>query len=137
METGPYQGPSRLQRAYKQSCSARATSAAPLQTELAIDTNILVTDTHAIVTDAHMMVSDTRIAVSDTQTVVTKIEKKVADIHRDVLAGREGASGQNNSVGATWHSQTTNCLSLLRLKLGQLYRAQRVHDLMISFQASR
>ena len=87
---------------------------APFQTELAIDTNIVVTDTHAVVTDAHMMVSDTRTVVTDTQTVVTKIEKKVADMHRDVLAGREGASGQNNSVCATCHSQITDCLWLPR-----------------------
>ena len=52
----------------------------PFQTELAIDTN--------------MVVSDTQVAVADIQTVV-------ADIHRNVLAGQEGTSGQNNSVGAT------------------------------------
>ena len=118
METGPYEGSSRLQRAYNQSCSSPATSSAPFQTELAIDTNIVVTDTHAVVTDAHVVVSDTHTVVTDTQTVVTKIEKKVADIHRDVLAGREGSSGQNNSVCATGHPQTTGCLSLPRLKSG-------------------
>ena len=77
----------------------------PLQTELAIDTNIVVADTHVVVVD--------------TQTVVTKIEKKVEDMHRDVLAGRGDPSGQNNSVCATCHPQTTDCLSLSRLKLGQ------------------
>ena len=73
----------------------------PLQTELAIDTNIVVADTHAV--------------VSDTHTVVTKIEKKVADM----LVERGSASGQNNSVGATCRAQTTDCLSLPRLKPGQ------------------
>ena len=79
----------------------------------------MVTDTHAVVTDAHMVVSDTHTVVADTQTVVTKIEKKVADIHRDVLAGREGASGQNTSVCAICHPQTTDRLSLLGLRPGQ------------------
>ena len=42
------------------------------QTELAINTNIVVTDTHAM----------------------------VADIHRNVLVGQEDSSDKNNSVGA-------------------------------------
>ena len=42
----------------------------PFQTELAINTNIVVTDTHVMVTD----------------------------IHRNVLAGQGDASGQNHSV---------------------------------------
>ena len=98
----------------------------PFQTELAIDTNIVVANTNtvventqAVVTGTQRTVADTRVVVADTQTVVTKIEKKVEDIHRDVLAGRGDASGQNGSVGVTFHPQTADCLSLPRLKPGQ------------------
>jgi hypothetical protein len=58
-----------------------ANSAAPFQTELAIDTNITVTDTKTVVTDTNTM---------------------VADLHRNLLAEREGAS-----VGTTFYPSTT------------------------------
>ena len=104
MESGPYQSPSRLQRAFNRSCWVPANSIPLFQAELAIDTNIVVSDTHAVVADTH--------------TVVTTIGKQVADMHRGVLVGREGASGENRSVSATYRPQTTDCLSLPRLKLG-------------------
>jgi hypothetical protein len=66
----------------------------PFQTELAIDTNIRVADTQVTVTNTQIMVADTRTTVADTRTMV-------ADMHRNMLTGQKGASGQTNSVGAT------------------------------------
>jgi hypothetical protein len=67
-----------------------ANSAAPFQTELAIDTNITVTDTNTM----------------------------VADLHRNLLTEREGASGQNRSVGTICYPSTTECLLPPRLEPG-------------------
>ena len=111
MEAGPYQSPSRLQCVFQFVLLGTCELSSTFQTELAIDTNITVANTHMVVEDTHAV-------VADTQTAVTKIEKKVADMHRDVLAGREGASGQNNSVSTTGHPQTTYYLSCVRLKSG-------------------
>jgi hypothetical protein len=55
-----------------------ANSAAPFQTELAIDTNMTVTDTKTVVTDTNTM---------------------VAGMYRNMVTEREGTSGQNHSVG--------------------------------------
>jgi hypothetical protein len=69
----------------------------PIQTELAIDTNIRVADTQTMVADARMTVTNTQTVVADTQTMV-------ADIHRNMLAGQKDDSGRNQSVGATCYS---------------------------------
>jgi hypothetical protein len=74
-----------------------ANSAVPFQTELAIDTNMTVTDTKTVVTDTNTM---------------------VADIHRNLLTEREGASGQDRSVGTICYPSTTECLLPPRLELG-------------------
>jgi hypothetical protein len=65
-------------------------SVAPFQTELAIDTNMTVTDTNIM----------------------------VADIHRNMLTEREGASGQTCSVGTTFYPSTTECLPSFRIGSG-------------------
>jgi hypothetical protein len=84
----------------------------------------MVTDTHVVVSDTQTVVVDTRVAVADAQKVITDTQKAVAgthtvvadthtmvaDIHRSVLTGREGTSGKNHPVGATWHMSTTECL---------------------------
>jgi hypothetical protein len=82
------------------SCWEPGNSAAPSQTELAIDTNIRVADTQTRVVDTQMMVSDTRMTVMNTETRVTDTQKMVADIHRNILTGQNGASGKNQSVSA-------------------------------------
>ena len=86
MEAGPCQGPSRFQCAYGWLCLAPTNSAARFQTELAIDTNIVV--------------SDTQTAVADALTVVTDTRTMVADIHRSVLTVQDDTSSKNRSVGA-------------------------------------
>jgi hypothetical protein len=88
-----------------------ASSAAPFQTELAIDTNMTVMDTNVTVTDTNTKVTDTNTKVTDTNTMV-------ADIHRNLLTEREGASGQNRSVGTICYPSTTECLLPPRLELG-------------------
>ena len=45
----------------------------------------------------------------------------VADMHRNMLTGQEGASGKNYLVGVTRYTPTTGCLLLPRLKPGQRY----------------
>jgi hypothetical protein len=72
-------------------------SATPFQTELAIDTNMTVTDT---------------------KTMVTNTETMVADMHRNMLTEREGASGKNHSVGATFYPSTTEFLPSPRFEPG-------------------
>ena len=117
------------------------------QTELAIDTNIVVAnthtvvantnavvanthtvveDTHAVVADTHTAVADTRVIVADTHTVVGDTHTAVADtrtmvsdIHRIVLTGQEVSSGKNRSVGAACHLLTVDFLPSPRLKPGQ------------------
>jgi hypothetical protein len=82
------------------SCCIRELSS-PLQTELAIATNMVVTDTHTVVADTHTVVANTHTVVSDAHTVVTDTHTMVADIHRNILTGLESTSGQNHSVGVT------------------------------------
>ena len=67
-------------------------STAVFQTELAIDTNMVVGDTHGVVAGTHVVVTNTHTVVADTHTMV-------ADIHRSVLTGQEGTSDKNHSVG--------------------------------------
>jgi hypothetical protein len=79
-------------------------SAAPFQTELAIDTNMTVTDTKTIVTD--------------TKTMMTETKTMVADMHRTMLTEREGVSGGIHSVGTTFYPSTTECLPSPRVESG-------------------
>ena len=57
-----------------------------LQTELAINTNVVVSDTHTIVSNVGQ-------GVANTQAMVT-------DIHR-IVASQEGTDGKNRSVSVT------------------------------------
>jgi hypothetical protein len=65
----------------------------PIQTELAINTNMILADTHTMVADTHTMVADTHTMVADTHTMV-------ADIHRNVLTGR----GTDDPVSAIFYT---------------------------------
>jgi ATP-dependent protease HslVU (ClpYQ) peptidase subunit len=99
---------------------AFANLTAPFQTELAIDTNLVVTDTQVVVADTQVAVTDTRMAVADTRMAVTDAQKAiagthtvvadthtmVADIHRSVLTGREGTTDENHPVGTNWRPST-------------------------------
>jgi hypothetical protein len=81
----------------------------------------LVLDTHKAVADTQTVAVDTKIAVTNTQSIVTDTQTMVADMHRNMLTGQKGISDQNDSVGATCYSQTTDYLRLPRLKPGQQY----------------
>jgi hypothetical protein len=100
---------------------AFASSAVPIQTELAIDTNIVVTDTHVVVSDTRTVVADTHTMVADAHTTLADTRTMVADIHRNMLTEQEGTSGKTHLVGATCHPPTTECLPSLRFKPGQGY----------------
>ena len=97
LETGPYQGPSRLQCAFNRSRWAPLNLVASFQTELALDTNMAVGDTRAVVGDTHTM---------------------VADIHRSVFKGQEVTSNNKNLVGVTCYPSKTDFLPPFRLKKG-------------------
>jgi hypothetical protein len=107
LEAGSHPGPPRLQCTFDRPSWAFVNLEAPLQTELAIDTNIVVVDTHGLVADAHM-------AVTNTETMV-------ADMHRNMFTGQKDASDQNDSVGAICYSLTTERSPSPRLKPGQGY----------------
>ena len=107
--------PSCFQRMSSSSSWAFVDLLALFQTELAIDTNIVVGDTHVVVTDTrrviadthtvvadtHTVVADTHTVVADTYTAVGDTQTMVADIHRSVLSGGGDTSGKNHSVRAT------------------------------------
>jgi hypothetical protein len=65
-------------------------SAAPLQTELAVDTNLTVTDTNTM----------------------------VAGMYRNMVTEREGASGKNNLVSPICYPSKTDCSPSPRLDPG-------------------
>jgi tetratricopeptide (TPR) repeat protein len=76
-----------------------------LQTELAINTNVVVSDTHVAVSNTHVVVSDTHVAVSsthvvvsDTHAVVSDAHAMISDLHRNALTRQEGSDGQDRSV---------------------------------------
>jgi hypothetical protein len=93
LEAGPGQDPSGLQRAFGLFCWEFVNLASSIQTQLVLDT--------------HKEVADARVTIANTETVVEDTQMMVADIHRKVLAGQEGTSSQNHSVGATCYSQTS------------------------------
>ena len=69
----------------RSACSVRQSlTPPPTQTELAINTHVVVSDTHAMVSDTHTMVSDTHAMVSN--------------LHRNTLAVQGGTDGQHRSV---------------------------------------
>jgi len=57
------------------------------QTELTMNTHVLVSDVHNCVVNTHTMVSDVRHSVVNTHTMVS-------DIHRNILKSQEGADHQ-------------------------------------------
>ena len=73
-----------------------------------------------------MAVADTLVAVADTQMMV-------ADVHRRVLAGQEGISAQNHSVGVLTTLQRND--THLRLDPSQVsdigYEHYGVHSLTL------
>jgi hypothetical protein len=91
----------------------------------------LVLDTHKEVADARVTIANTETVVENTQKKVTDTQTMVADIHRKVLAGQEGTSSQNHSVGVTYHSQISECLRLPRPEPGQRYST--LWDLPLTF----
>ena len=70
------------------------------QTELAINTNVVVSDTHTIVSNVDHGVTNTQTIVSNIDHGVANTQAIVTDIHR-IVAGQEGTDGKNRSVSAT------------------------------------
>ena len=75
-------------------CSIRHSLTAPFQTELAIDTNVIVTGTHQEVADIH--------------EEVTNMHREVTDMHQDVLAIKEGVLDEQCLVCCTSLHQRKN-----------------------------
>ena len=92
------------------------------QSELAIDTSVNVSDvrhnvtntrtvvvnTHTVVANTHTTVAGTHAVVSNTNTVVANTHTPVSDIHRNLLQNQERTDSQQQSVGATPYSSTTD-----------------------------
>jgi hypothetical protein len=103
------------------------------QTELAIDTHMMVTDTKAVVVNTRKIVKDTQVVVANTQTMIADAQVVVsntqatvadthvlvADIHRKVLTGQGGTSNENHSVCVARFSSTREYLPSFRFKPGQ------------------
>ena len=53
------------------------------------------------VSDTRNMVSDTRNTVSDTRNIVSDTRNMVSDIHRTIVNGQGGSSGENLLVSDT------------------------------------
>ena len=89
------------------------TSACPsliisFQTELAINTNVVVSDVHRGVMNTHTIVSDVRQSVINTQTLVSDVHRGVtnaltivSEIHHTIVQNQEGSDGKNQSVSVT------------------------------------
>ena len=71
------------------------------QTELAINTNVVVSDIRHDVTNTQTIVSSVRQGVFELQHNVVNTYTIVSDIHRTMVAGRRGTDGENRSVGVT------------------------------------
>ena len=78
--------------------SVRSVLTVRIQTELAINTNVVVSGirrdvvtTQAVVSDVHQGVVDTHVTISQLQHSVTKTHTIVSDIHRTVVRGQEGS----------------------------------------------
>jgi len=96
------------------------------QTELAINTNVVVSDVHhdvlttqTIVSDVRHDITTTHTVVSNTHVIVSELQRNVSDIHRTMVESQEGTEGKNQSVGVTLLYSSPNRHSRLpRLKLG-------------------
>jgi hypothetical protein len=91
----------------------------PFKTELAINTNLVVSDTHVAVSDTHATVSNTHVVVSDTHAVVSDTHAMISDLHRNALTGQEGTDDQHRSVSPASYVQTTGHSPSSRLDPGQ------------------
>ena len=62
------------------------------QTELAINTHVIVSDTQAAVSDVHHEVVNTHTTVSKLDHTVTSNHTMISEIHRTVVKGQDGQS---------------------------------------------
>ena len=99
------------------------------QTELSINTHVVVSDirhdvvnTHTIVSDVHQGVVNANTIISDLQYDVTNTHAIVSEIRRNMVTGQEGTSGQNHPVSANLYPTTTQCSPFPRLKSGHLFQ---------------
>ena len=70
------------------------------QTELAIDTNLVVSDVHQRVVNTHTITKYTHTIAKDTHTIVS-------DIHRTMVQGQEGTDSKDLSVSVTYTLSTS------------------------------
>ena len=99
------------------------------QTELAINTNMVVSDVrhdvlttrtvvsdvhhditniHTVVSDAQTIVADVRHDVANTHTVVSDTHVIVSDIYRTIVENQEGTGDKNQSVSVTLFYSSPN-----------------------------
>ena len=79
------------------------------QTELSINTNIVVSDVHRDVTNTHTVVSNTHVIVSELRRNVANTQTIVTDMHRTMVGSQEGVDGKIRLVSVTsLYSYPTN-----------------------------
>jgi len=68
------------------------------QTELAINTHVIVSNTHAIVSELGQNATSTHVIVSELGQNVTSTHAMVSNIHRTMVRSQEGSDGINPLV---------------------------------------
>ena len=71
------------------------------QTELAINTNVVISDVRRDIANARTIVSDVHQGVSELQHNVINTYTIVSDIHRTMVEGRERTDGEHWWVSVT------------------------------------
>jgi len=99
-----------------------------LQTELAINTNVVVYDVHHDVLNTQTVVSNTHVIVSELQRNVTNTQTIVSDIHRTIVENQEGTDSKNWSVIQTTGGSSISYLRLALLESHLPHRRGPVSD---------
>ena len=90
------------------------------QTELTINTHVIVSDTRAIVSNTNAVVSNTHAIVSGLEHNFTSAQTMVSEIYRTMVKGQEGSGGNNLPVSDSHPLFIVERRSTLhRLKPGQ------------------
>jgi hypothetical protein len=72
------------------------------QTELSMNTHVVVSELHHNLTATQTTVTDTHATVTDTHATVTDTHTIVSDIHRAIVVSQEGTNGKAPSVSVNY-----------------------------------
>ena len=71
------------------------------QTELSMNTHVVVSDIHQDVVNTHTIVSNVHQGVVNTHSIATNTHTIVSDIHRVIVESQEGTDSKHRPVGVT------------------------------------